>query len=65
VLILVHVIDWFVEWVKYLGGAPGHRNVGARIFAWLFLLVVIAAVVAVIAAVVWAIPGLVDLLNGK
>lgn len=63
-LILVHVIDWLVEWVKYLGGAPGHRTVALRILAWLYLIFLVTAVVVLIAWGVSKIPELVDLLNG-
>ena len=62
-MILVRLIDWLVEWVKYLGGAPGHRSPIIRILAWLYLIFLVVAAVVLIAWLVSKIPEFVDFLN--
>ena len=64
-MLLVQLIDVVVEFVKYLVGAPGHRNPLIRIIAWLIVLAGVAVVVGLIAWGVSLIPELIDLLNGK
>ena len=64
-MLLVQLIDAVVEFVKLLVGAPGHRNVVARIIAWLVVLAVVAAVIGLIAWGVSMIPDLIDALNGR
>ena len=61
-MVLVGLIDLFVEYVKVLIGQRG--NIAARVLAWVVLLSVIAAVIGLIAWGVSMIPELIDLLNG-
>ncbi|MGK2319734.1 hypothetical protein [Gordonia rhizosphera] len=61
-MILVRLIDLFVEYVKLLIGTKG--SVPARVLAWLVLLAAVVAVIAVVAWGVATIPTLVDTLNG-
>ncbi|WOC10958.1 hypothetical protein [Gordonia sp. MP11Mi] len=63
-MLLVQLIDVIVEYVKLLVGAPGHRNIFARVIAWLVLIALIATVVGLIAWGVSLIPELIGLLNG-
>ncbi|MDL9936311.1 hypothetical protein QSJ18_06105 [Gordonia sp. ABSL1-1] len=62
-MLLVRLIDLFVEYVKLLFGV-GYQNTGARVVAWLFLIAVIATVIGLIAWGVALIPDLIDVLNG-
>lgn len=63
-MLLVQFIDVIVEIVKWLVGAPGHRNVFVRIIAWLFVLAILGAIIGLIAWGVSLIPQFIDILNG-
>lgn len=63
-MLVVQLIDAVVEFVKLLVGAPGRRNVVARIVAWLLVLTLVAAAIGLIAWGISLIPTLIDALNG-
>lgn len=60
-MILVRLIDLFVEYVKLLGGSG---PLFARILAWAFLLAVVAVVIGLVVWGITMIPALIDALNG-
>ena len=61
-MVLVRLIDVGMEYVKLLLGLNGGS--ARRVLAWISLLSLVCAGIALIAWGVWAIPMLVDTLNG-